>query len=414
MKIFLFVIIFVILSIESKAHSTLNTSFEVDIYPNKVILEIKVPIEELEKAISQIYFRENITSNKLLLNQYYLDHIKLKDISDVEWDLSLDQDISYDETVDANGIKILQTSIAFSPPRNEVGTAFIIYSDLVQSEVLDHHIVIYLRKDWESGIFSDDPQMIGNIRFLSNSIRVERKDKSLWTGFKSTFLLGMRHIIEGYDHLLFLTMLLLPAPLLKKNYSYKKTTYRNYPFPLEGSKIFVLLKNIIKENTIYSADVYEYKKPKETFVFLFKIVTAFTIGHSLTLILGAIQIIKPPLAWVEVFIAISVMITSMNVVHYFLYKLEIWIAGGFGLIHGLAFSSTVSEFGVHSIQLLLSILGFNLGIELIQFLIILVSIPIVFYIIKSNTYIIFKNIIAILGFFLSGYWIFERIGDLYQ
>ncbi len=202
-------------------------------------------------------------------------------------------------------------------------------------------------------------------------------------------------------------MLLLPAPLLKKNHHNQETTYSMNPFPKENSKIFILLKNFIKENIIQSTDAVEYKKPKETIVYLLKIVTAFTIGHSLTLILGAIQIVKPPLALVEVIIALSIMITSVNVVHYFLYKVEIWIAGGFGLIHGLAFSSTVSEFGVHSTQLILSILGFNLGIELIQFLIILVSIPIVFYIIKSNTYIIFKNIIAILGVFLSAYWIYE-------
>ncbi len=413
MKFFFFVIFYVVQLIEIKAHSTLITSFEVDIYPNKVLLEIKVPLEELQKAVSQVDFKESTTSNKSLLKQYFLDHINLKDISNLEWGVSSDQDISYLETVDSNGIKILQTSIAFSPPQNEVGTSFILYSDLVQREVLDHHIVIYLRKDWESGIFSNDPKMIGNIRFLSNSIRVERKDKSLWTGFKSTFLLGVKHIIEGYDHLLFLAMLLLPAPLLKKNHHNQETTYSMNPFPKENSKIFILLKNFIKENTIQSVEAVEYKKPKETIVYLLKIVTAFTIGHSLTLILGAIQIVKPPLALVEVIIALSIMITSVNVVHYFLYKVEIWIAGGFGLIHGLAFSSTVSEFGVHSTQLILSILGFNLGIELIQFLIILVSIPIVFYIIKSNTYIIFKNIIAILGVFLSAYWILERIGDLH-
>ena len=115
----------------------------------------------------------------------------------------------------------------------------------------------------------------------------------------------------------------------------------------------------------------------------------------------------------EVFIAISVLVSAVQVIHPILIKVELWIAGSFGLIHGLAFSSTVSEFGVHSTQLILSILGFNLGIELIQFLVILVSIPIIFLIIKSSTYIIIKNICGIFGIILSSFWIYERIGDLF-
>jgi hypothetical protein len=372
-------IYFFLYSFHINAHPTLITSFEVDIYSNKIQIEIKTPIEELESAIQTKLSIENLDQTTTFLTHYFLDHIQIKNQDGTEWKRSLSEgDLSFKILEDQNGSKNIQTFIIYHSPQHKSERIFTIYSDLVQREVLDHQIIIYLRKDWELGIFSDNPKLIGTIRFLSNTFLIDRNESGLWTGFKNTFLLGMRHIAEGYDHLLFLFMLILPAPLSKK----KDTKY-------------------------------EYKKPKATGIYLVQVVSAFTIGHSLTLILGAIQIINPPLAIVEVFIAISVLVSAVQVIHPILIKVELWIAGSFGLIHGLAFSSTVSEFGVHSTQLILSILGFNLGIELIQFLVILVSIPIIFLIIKSSTYIIVKNICGIFGIILSSFWIYERIGDLF-
>ena len=359
------------------SHPSLLTSFEVDVYPNKVSIEIKVPLEELEKATQKQISIDNINSENEFLSGYFLDRIHLKNMDGKEWVASFENEFSISSTNNQADSIDLISRMNFTCAQNEFISNFIIDSDLVQREVLDHQIVIYLRRDWESGVFSDDPKIIGTIRFLKNSITVDRKDSSLIIGFLSTFKLGMIHIAEGYDHLLFLLMLLLPAPLIKINKSY------------------------------------EYKKAKDTFIYLFKIVSAFTIGHSLTLALGAIQIINPPLPIIEVIIAISVLISAINVVHPILFKTEFWIAGGFGLIHGLAFSSTVSEFGLHSTQLILSILGFNLGIELIQFLIILVCIPLLFLIIKSKQYILFKNLAGFFGIILSIIWIIDRARELY-
>ncbi len=367
------IFIFTIFSNNIQAHPSLLSSFEIDVYPNKVSIEVKVPVEELEKAVQFKILQENITSHKTVLIKYFLERIHLKGIDGKEWISSIEEEISISDTdVTKEGIDLL-VKMNFIVSQDEVINTFIIESDLIQREVLNHQIVVYLRKDWESGVFSEEPKIIGTIRFARNSITVDRKDSSLWIGFLSTFKLGMRHIAEGYDHLLFLFMLLLPAPLMKINNSY------------------------------------EYKKQKDTFFYLFKIVSAFTVGHSLTLALGALQIINPPLPLIEVIIAISVLTSAINVIHPILYKIEFWIAGGFGLIHGLAFSSTVSEFGLHSTQLLLSILGFNLGIELIQFMIILFCLPFMYLMIKSNFYILFKIIIGVIGIILSLLWIYDRI-----
>jgi hypothetical protein len=376
-QIYLYLTILFFFSISIHPHPSLLTSFEVDVYPSKVSIEIKVPLEDLEKALQINITKENILYHKDNLNKYFLEHIHIKSIEGNKWTASIEGEFSFNETDNSKEEIDLITIMNFRTFQNEMVRTFIIDSDLVQREVLDHKIIIYLRKDWESGIFSEDPKIIGSIRFANNSITVDRKDSSLWVGFLSTFKLGMRHILEGYDHLLFLFMLLLPAPLIKLNKSY------------------------------------EYKKAEDTFFYLFKIVSAFTVGHSLTLALGAIQLINPPLPLIEVIIAISVLVSAINVIHPILHKTEFWIAGSFGLIHGLAFSSTVSEFGLHSTQLILSILGFNLGIELIQFLVIIVCIPLLFLIIKFKQYILFKNLAGIFGVILSVIWIIDRAKELY-
>ena len=355
------------LSFELRPHPTLNSSFEVDIYSNYVSLDIKVPIEELKSAIGD----KNI-ENKIILHPYILDRIRIKNNEGSIWKSSLEDEILFIDNEKKGEPNDLQFSMKFFPDDGEKIRSFIIQSDFIQREILDHQILIYVRKDWESGIFSDNPGLVGTIRFLNNSVSIDRTRSSLWIGFLSTFELGIRHILEGYDHLLFLCMLLLPAPL------------------------------------IYNKNIYSYKNKKDTLLYLIKIVSSFTIGHSLTLILGTLKLISPSMPLVELIIAVSVFVSAIHVVLPLFFDKEYWIAGGFGLIHGLAFSETISEFGLHSTALLLSILGFNLGIELIQLVLIIFFIPLLFVVIKINIYIYFKNILGIIGIILSFIWIYTR------
>jgi HupE / UreJ protein len=116
----------------------------------------------------------------------------------------------------------------------------------------------------------DDPQLIGVVRRNSRSVRVDRTAGSWFTGFQSIFDLGLRHIREGTDHLLFLLTLLLPAPLL-----------------VSGSR------------WTGSAGA------RQSLLQILKIVTAFTLGHSLNLALATLGFVHVPSRPVEVLIAAS-------------------------------------------------------------------------------------------------------------
>jgi hypothetical protein len=121
---------------------------------------------------------------------------------------------------------------------------------------------------------------------------------------------GVRQIAEGTDHLLFLLMFLLVAPLLV-------VARRWQPAPPTAST--GALRRTVR------------------------VVTAFTVGHSATLIAAAIGGLRVAGPWVEVLIAVSILVTAIHALRpLFPPRGEPFIAGGFGPIHGLAFSTVWS------------------------------------------------------------------------
>lgn len=98
------------------------------------------------------------------------------------------------------------------------------------------------------------------------------------------------------------------------------------------------------------------------------LVTAFTIGHSLTLILSTYEIIKASTKWVEFLIPLSIVVTALlNLVktekHYGQYRLQYWLALFFGLIHGLGFANTIRFMLADSQSITVPLLSFNIGLE---------------------------------------------------
>ncbi len=151
---------------------------------------------------------------------------------------------------------------------------------------------------------------------------------------------GVWHIWIGFDHILFLLSLLLPAVLVTHNKKWEVGT------SFRASAIDVL-----------------------------KIVTAFTLAHSITLTLAALQYISLPSRWVESAIAASVILAALNNL-YPLFRGRRWIvAFAFGLIHGFGFASVLSDLGLPQAALILALLGFNLGVEIGQLSIVAIFLP---------------------------------------
>lgn len=100
---------------------------------------------------------------------------------------------------------------------------------------------------------------------------------------------------------------------------------------------------------------------------LIGIVTAFTVGHSITLSLAALDLVAPPASLVEPAIALTIVVVGAdNLMRGEGRDIRMWLAGAFGLIHGFGFAAVLKEFGLPPEALGWSLFGFNLGVEIGQ------------------------------------------------
>ena len=107
-------------------------------------------------------------------------------------------------------------------------------------------------------------------------------------------------------------------------------------------------------------------------VALLKIVTAFTIGHSVTLTLAALNVVTPPASVIEPAIALSIVFVGAdNLVSGDGRDLRGWVALVFGLVHGFGFANVLREFGLPREALGWSLFSFNVGVEIGQLAIVL-------------------------------------------
>ena len=189
---------------------------------------------------------------------------------------------------------------------------------------------------------------------------------------------GVWHIWLGFDHILFLVSLLLPAVLVRRDGAWQAaTTFR------------------------------------DAFWDVARIVTAFTLAHSITLTLAALSIVSLPSRWVESAIALSVVLAALNNVFPIVQRGR-WIAAfAFGLLHGFGFAGALADLGLPPGSLALSLAGFNIGVELGQLAIVAAFLPVAFALRSTWTYrrvVLAGGSTAIVA--IAGAWLVERAFDV--
>ncbi|MCU6434261.1 HupE/UreJ family protein [Undibacterium sp. Jales W-56] len=189
---------------------------------------------------------------------------------------------------------------------------------------------------------------------------------------------GVWHIWIGFDHILFLLALLLPAVVVRQDKKWQAVSAF-----------------------------------KPAFWSVLKIVTAFTLAHSITLTLATLGVISLPSRWVESTIAASVVIAALNNI-FPLFRERRWImAFLFGLIHGFGFASVLTDLGLPQGALVLALVGFNLGVEAGQLAIVAGFLPLAFGLRFSWFYrrLVLLGGSAIIAL-LAAIWLVERVFDM--
>lgn len=162
---------------------------------------------------------------------------------------------------------------------------------------------------------------------------------------------GLWHVWIGYDHLVFLILLLLPGVLRSTGTQWRAVgTFR------------------------------------DTAVDIIRVVTAFTFAHSVTLALAATGAVSVPVRLVEIAIAASIVVAGVLNLFPAAARVRLALAFGFGLIHGFGFANALAELGTGSARLVPTLAGFNVGVELAQLSLVALVLPVLWQARKSAFY----------------------------
>lgn len=327
-----------------------------------------------------------------------------------QWDIAL-RDLDYALGLDANGdgaitwgeLRARHPAItAYALAHLQIATDESSCPSEVEEHLVDHHTdgtyaVLRFKALCPSPVqnlsvhyrllFDLDPQHRGLLHIgyqgqthtaiLSLEHPSQRFDLTLttpWQEFLAYGGEGTWHILIGYDHILFLLSLLLPAVLRRETSRWEAV-----------ESFHLALPEVIK------------------------IVTAFTLAHSITLSLAALGVITLPSRWVESAIAASVILAALNNLYPLLSERRWMVAFAFGLVHGLGFANVLKDLGLPQATLLLSLVGFNLGVELGQLAIVGVFLPLAYSVRHSWLY---QDLMLKLGslmiVILAAIWLVER------
>jgi hypothetical protein len=206
----------------------------------------------------------------------------------------------------------------------------------------DHKLLInFMHLDvFESGVISADEKSVTFTPEVSSSLDT----------FITYVYQGMIHIWLGLDHILFLITLLLTSVLVRKSGQWQAHE------SVSG----------VMKDTIW-------------------VVTAFTLAHSVTLTATALDWIGGDIRLIELGIAVSVLLSALNNIWPIVLRLG-WITFAFGLLHGMGFASVLGDLGLDPNHTVLSVLAFNLGVEIGQLAILFVVVPILLVCRKTNWY----------------------------
>jgi len=139
------------------------------------------------------------------------------------------------------------------------------------------------------------------------------------------------------------------------------------------------------------------------------IVSGFTLGHSITLALSALHVVRPPAALIEPLIALSIALVAAEA---FVGKAQRhrWkIASAFGLIHGFGFASALNQLELPTSDLIQALFGYNLGVELGQVTIVLVTAPLILYLHRHRRLHPVIRCLAAAIFLAGVAWFFQRL-----
>lgn len=359
-------------AVESRAHTVGHSYLYLQVYEDRVSGRFEVALDDLNPALGLAGTEGEITAENLdehvpFLQSYYREKVT---ISGPRGPLEF-QFKEHDLLGGHHGYVLLPFEL---PGLEEVPDSLAFDYSVLFDEDPGHQGFVLVEYNWATGTFANEGRI--SLAFSPEDRRqeLELTTSARWQGFKAVMRLGMEHVWEGIELLLFLIAILLPAVLRREDGRWQPVER------LGPALIRVILT-----------------------------VTAFTVAHSLTLSLASFGIVSLPGGLVEVLIAASITLAAADLVYPIL-RGRIWLlAAGFGLFHGFGFAEGLAEMGVLREHAGLSLLAFNLGVEIGQVAVVAVLTPILFLLRRWKLYRkVGLPAAAVFLILVSGVWVVER------
>jgi len=349
--------------LEAAAHFKSFSTVELEVEGDRITGEVQLPYDMLVLLPLKGQTEEQLIA---WIRRYAGDHISAEGAGGKAWTVR----VSGGREVHRNGVNDLVFDLSLTPPRGRLTDFSLTYNAIIQ-QIPSHKAVLLMRSD------GGDSQVLGFFASDQPTLQVHASGGGSsvtdFGEFKSGIGLGIDHISEGSDHLLFLMTLLLPAPLM-----------------------------IRRRRWVRCDD------PKRSVIRIVHVVTAFAIGHSITLALAGLGLIHVPERPIEALIALSILVSSIHAIRPLIPEGEAVIAAGFGLVHGLAFAALLGDLDLERGALVFTLLGFNLGIELTQLLVVALIMPSLYLLSRTTVYTPFRVGGGTVGIVLAGGWLLQR------
>lgn len=341
---------------------------------------IDVPVPDLEDAIGLKLdtadgdietLMANVAANRSVIDAYLVEHFAIG-VDGASWQVTYEEAEPLFEDVSTALYVLFPFTV--DVPVDEVPRILDVTFDAFVDE-LDRRPVALIRNDWAAGVVDADRERIAVFDAGSRSQAIDLGDSGWWKNFSASIELGVDHIKTGPDHILFVMVLVLPSVAIFASGAWR-------PAPTFGSALWRVLK----------------------------IVTMFTVAHSITFTLAGLDILPLPSPRItESIIALSIAVAALNNVRPLAPNKEWLISFAFGLFHGMGFASLVDGLDVSRSTQLVSLLGRNVGIEIGQAAVVILVFPALFLLRRTRAYNPFLVVSSLVLSVVSLGWMIERL-----
>lgn len=361
-----------------RAHSGAQSYLYLDITPDRLGGRVEMPFGDLRKVFplplneaDEAGSLQELRSHQSEIGQYVREHVSIG-VDDAAWDY----DITRVDVLKAEGgyaVVRFQARV----PGNEVPRTLDVRFDPFFDEIPQRDALLLIGNDWQGGVIDNGERVFVRFDPDTRKRRIELGRPSQWRNFVASIWIGVDHIRTGPDHILFVLALLLPSVL-----------------------VFV---GSWRPVSTFSRSLWR----------ILAIVTMFTLAHSITFLMAGVQLLPLPPSWlVESVIAASIAATALHNLRPIAVNREASIAFLFGLFHGMGFARLVGGLDVSPATRLVSLLGRNVGIEMGQAVVVLLTFPALFVLRRTIWYRPAFVLASVVLSAISCGWLIERLFSL--